>query len=200
MPSSCGEQPWIESSLLLPLHLPACPSYLLQSIHIKTTPMSWVCHAGSHFHQIVHGFLVALFTSHSCSALTPAITFHLDKSPLMALPSESSLTLPDHCRCLCCHSFKTHTSLRHAQSLQLSLTPCDPMDCSRAGCSVHGILQARILEWVATPSSRDLSDPGTEPVSACISRIASGFFTHWDTWKVPYQFGACSPDLQAYVS
>ena len=31
------------------------------------------------------------------------------------------------------------------------------------GSSVHGILQARILEWVAIPSSRDLSDPGTEP-------------------------------------
>ena len=32
---------------------------------------------------------------------------------------------------------------------------CDPMDCSPPGFSVHGILQARILEWVATPSSRD---------------------------------------------
>ena len=31
---------------------------------------------------------------------------------------------------------------------------CDPMDCSPLGSSVHGILQARILEWVAMPSSR----------------------------------------------
>ena len=31
---------------------------------------------------------------------------------------------------------------------------CDPMDCSPPGSSVHGILQARILEWVAMPSSR----------------------------------------------
>ena len=31
---------------------------------------------------------------------------------------------------------------------------CDPLDCSPPGSSVHGILQARILEWVATPSSR----------------------------------------------
>ena len=35
------------------------------------------------------------------------------------------------------------------QSLQSFLTLCDPMDCSPPGSSVHGILQARILEWVA---------------------------------------------------
>ena len=33
---------------------------------------------------------------------------------------------------------------------QLCLTLCDPMDCSPPGSSVHGILQARILEWIAT--------------------------------------------------
>ena len=37
---------------------------------------------------------------------------------------------------------------------QSCLTPCDPMDCSPAGSSVLGILQARILEWVAIPFSR----------------------------------------------
>ena len=36
-------------------------------------------------------------------------------------------------------------------------TLCDPMDCSPPGSSVHGILQARILEWVAMPSSRGSS-------------------------------------------
>ena len=39
------------------------------------------------------------------------------------------------------------------------------MDCSLPGSSVHGILQARKLEWVATSFSRDLSDPGLEPRS-----------------------------------
>ena len=34
-------------------------------------------------------------------------------------------------------------------------TLCDPMDCSPPGSSVHGILQARILKWVARPSSRE---------------------------------------------
>ena len=37
---------------------------------------------------------------------------------------------------------------------QLCLTLCDPVDCSPPGSSVHGILQARVLEWVAMPSSR----------------------------------------------
>jgi len=37
---------------------------------------------------------------------------------------------------------------------------CDSMDCSPTDSSVHGILQARILEWVAIPFSRDLPDPG----------------------------------------
>ena len=39
----------------------------------------------------------------------------------------------------------------------------DPMDCSPPDSSVHGILQARILEWVAMPSSRGSSQPGIEP-------------------------------------
>ena len=43
----------------------------------------------------------------------------------------------------------------HVQSLQSCPTLCDPMDCmDPPGSSVHGVLQARILEWVAMPSSR----------------------------------------------
>ena len=45
---------------------------------------------------------------------------------------------------------------------QSCLTLCDPMNCSPPGFSVHGILQALILEWVACPSPEDLSDPGIE--------------------------------------
>ena len=41
-----------------------------------------------------------------------------------------------------------------ARSLQLCLTLCDPVDCSLPGSSVHGILHARILEWVAIPFSK----------------------------------------------
>ena len=52
-----------------------------------------------------------------------------------------------------------------AKSIQLCLTLCDPMDCSPSGSSVHGILQARILEWVAMPSYRGLPNPGIKPAS-----------------------------------
>ena len=44
-------------------------------------------------------------------------------------------------------------------------TLCDAMDCIPPGSSVHEILQARVLEWVAMPSSRDYSHPGIEPTS-----------------------------------
>ena len=44
----------------------------------------------------------------------------------------------------------------HAKLLQSCPTLCSPMDCSPPGSSVHGILQARILEWVAVPSSKGL--------------------------------------------
>ena len=44
----------------------------------------------------------------------------------------------------------------------------DPTDCSPPGFSVHGILQARILEWVAISFSRGSSDPGIEPTSPAL--------------------------------
>ena len=43
--------------------------------------------------------------------------------------------------------------------VQSCLTLYDPMDCSSPGSSVHGILQARILEWIAIPFSRGSSQP-----------------------------------------
>ena len=48
------------------------------------------------------------------------------------------------------------------------------MDCSPPGSSVHGISQARILEWVATSSQRDLPDPGIDLASPA---LAGRFFT-----------------------
>ena len=53
----------------------------------------------------------------------------------------------------------------HAKLLQLCLTHCDPMDCSPPGSSVHGILQARTLEWIAMSPPGDLPDPGIESMS-----------------------------------
>ena len=45
---------------------------------------------------------------------------------------------------------------------------CDPMDYSPIGSSVHGIIQARILEWVAMPPPEDFPDPETEPRSPAL--------------------------------
>ena len=65
----------------------------------------------------------------------------------------------------------------HAKLLQLCQTLCEPMDCSPPGSSVHGTLQARILEWVAMPFSRDLPHPGIEPGSPVSPALAAGVFT-----------------------
>ena len=51
-------------------------------------------------------------------------------------------------------------------------TLCDPVDSSPPGSSVHGILQARILEWVAFPSPGDLPDPGIEARSPALQADA----------------------------
>ena len=67
--------------------------------------------------------------------------------------------------------------LLHAQLLQSRLTLCNPMGCSPPGSSVQGILQARILEWVAMCSSRGSSWPGREPTSFMPPALAGGFFT-----------------------
>ena len=61
-----------------------------------------------------------------------------------------------------------------AKSFQSCLTVCDPMDYSPLDSSVHGILQERILEWVAVPSSRASSQPRDRTCDisyvSCISR------------------------------
>ena len=68
--------------------------------------------------------------------------------------------------------------------IQSCLTLCDPMDCSPTGTSVHGILEARILEWMAIPFSR-WSSWLREWTS--VSCIAGGFFTIWATREAQSQ-------------
>ena len=59
-------------------------------------------------------------------------------------------------------------------------TLCDPLDCRLPGSSVHGILQARILEWAAVPSDRGSSQSGDQTQ---VSYIVGRFFTSWVTKK-----------------
>ena len=63
------------------------------------------------------------------------------------------------------------------QSFKSCATLCDPMDCNPPGSSVHGILQARILEWVAIPSPGDRPNPGIKSVSLMSPALADRFFT-----------------------
>ena len=77
------------------------------------------------------------------------------------------------------------TACMWAKSLLLCPTLCDPMDCSPLGSSVHGILQARILEWVAIPSSRGSSGPRNQNhvSNAGDPALADGLFTTSTTWE-----------------
>ena len=60
---------------------------------------------------------------------------------------------------------------------QLCLTLCSPMDCSPPGSSVHGVFQAKVLEWVAISYSRRSSGPRDWTWVFCASYVASRFFT-----------------------
>ena len=82
--------------------------------------------------------------------------------------------------------------MKWSEVIQLCLTLCNPMDCSLQGSSVHGIFEARVLEWVAISFSGDLSNSGIEPRSpACrqilyhLSHQGSPNIWEWliKTWK-----------------
>ena len=66
---------------------------------------------------------------------------------------------------------------------QSCLTLCDPIDCSPPGSSVHGILQAKILEWIAISHSRVSSAPGIDPTCPA---LAGGFFNTAPPGKPQY--------------
>ena len=65
----------------------------------------------------------------------------------------------------------------HAKLLQLCLAFCNPMDHSPPGSSVHGILQARILEGVPCPPPGDLPIPGIKLMSLMSPSLTGSFFT-----------------------
>ena len=93
-----------------------------------------------------------------------------------------------------------------AKSLQLYPTLCDPLGCSPPGSSIHGFLQARVLEWVAMPSSRGTSQPRDQTHISYISCIGRIFTTRaaWETlfnssssrlflgWENPQEKGKAS--------
>ena len=71
----------------------------------------------------------------------------------------------------------------HAQLFWSCPTLCDPLDCSLQGSSVHGILQARTVEWVAMPSSRGTSQPRDWTHVSWVSCIGGQVLCHWASWE-----------------
>ena len=121
----------------------------------------------------VHGILQArilewVAISFSRGSSNPGID---PRSPTLqadALPSEPPGKSP--------LGIHIHINNVHAQWLQSCPTLCDPMDCSLPGSSVHGILQARTLEWVTTSSSRRFFQPRNRTCVFYGSCTAGGFF------------------------
>ena len=77
------------------------------------------------------------------------------------------------CVCVCVYT----------QLFQLCPTLCDPKDHSLPGSSFHGMLQARILEWVATPFSRRSSQSRDQTRVSCVSCISRQTLHHCTTWE-----------------
>ena len=116
----------------------------------------------------------ALFSAQICYPKLQAFNLLIGSTPDSA------------CACGLCHFsrvwlFAIPWTVTHHAPL-LCLTLCNPMDCSPPRSSVHGILQAGILECVAMPSSKGSSWPRDWAHVSCISYIAGGFFSHWATW------------------
>ena len=78
-----------------------------------------------------------------------------------------------------------------AKSIQSCPILCDPMHWSPPGSSVLGILQVRILKWVACPPPRHPPDPEIEHVALKSSVLANGLFTAGATWKAQIDGHAC---------
>ena len=93
---------------------------------------------------------------------------------------------------ICTHSHKSESEV--AQSC---LTLCDPVDCSPPGSFIHGILQARILEWVATSFSRGSSRPRDRTQVSC---IAGRHFNLWATREAMHTNQSPNTCVHVYVS
>ena len=87
-------------------------------------------------------------------------------------------------QCFLSEMISSNPGAAAAKLLQLCVTLCDPMDCSLPGSSVHRILKARIVEWVAVPSSRGSSLPRDQThISYMSPAFAGKFFTTSATWE-----------------
>ena len=110
--------------------------------------------------------------------------------------SKESWTVPQKCHVLL-HG--THSTRLVSEVTQSCPTLCHPMNCSPPGSSIHGILQARILKWVAISFSRGSSWPRDRTQ---VSRIAGRHFNLWATRafnKIRMSFSSSPPSHGLYL-
>ena len=88
-----------------------------------------------------------------------------------------------------------------AKLLQQCPILCDTKDCGLPGSSVHGILQARILEWASMSGflQGTLLDPGIAPTSPTSPALAGGFFTTSTIWEAQSFHNMCSQVIMVYT-
>ena len=176
------------SNISLPPSLPSFPQHLCNSLLTQGPPRSLPCEALlplSHLTQHLHkSFSLCGLPSlcplwKACSAR--AKTYFL----LCWLPTGkggNQLGIWEGQIHTTLHKVTTKDLLRIALLLTRSCrTLCDPKDCGPPGSPVHGILQARILEWVAIPSSRRSFQPRDRTRISC----SAGRFFHAEPLGAP---------------
>ena len=124
---------------------------------VKSLSCVWLCNpmdcslSGSSVHGIFQARIlewVAISFSRRCSSQELNPGFLHCRQTLYPLRHQGSL--------------KVKVEWKNHSKAQSSPTLCNPIDCSLPGSSLHGILQARIMEWMAIPFPRDLPNSGTK--------------------------------------
>ena len=101
---------------------------------------------------------------------------------------QSSNLYSNYCLCLLTSLFtgrEWRSEVKWSEVAQSCPTLCDPMDCSLSGSSIHGIFQARMLEWISISFSRGPFHPRNRTQ---VSRIAGRRFTIWTARKPQSNF------------
>ena len=98
-------------------------------------------------------------------------------------PVEGSNLVPEKCH------FHSREGKKESEVVQSCPTLCDPMDCSPPGSSIHGILQARIVEWITISFSRGSSRPRDQTRVSCIAG-----FNLWAT-REAHREGKVDPNV-----
>ena len=78
-------------------------------------------------------------------------------------------------------------------------TLCSPMDCGPPGSSVHGIFQAKVLEWLPLPTPGDLSNRGIKPVFLSSLALAGRLFTTSTTQEAPWTGREMEPKVSESI-